>query len=249
MRNILKALIAGAIVFGSIAPALAQDDGSGEIVVTGFRKLNPDDDEDSAREARPVLPSAALTMRRTADIAVQQVTVTGDTREEGRRRDEVYTMVRNAIELASKHGVQLATGELVIEPLTLANYKNLPLTADENLADAEQVVFIVKTPLSPGVDAKTALDRISKFIAAVPAVGRAELKAQSELTLSVVNPEQYRRPIIALIARDAAETIAPFGGGYGVDVTGLDRPVQWTRASLTDVLLYLPAAYTVRPRN
>lgn len=248
MRKLWLGALAVLLLTGDVSPLLAQDGGN-EIIVTAFRKLDPDDEDDARRDAKPVLPSAALTLRRTADFAVQQVVITGDTRDEGRRRDEIYAMVKNAIELAGKHGVQLATGELVIEPLTLANYRNLALTEDEDMADAERVVFIVKTPLSSGIDAKTALERISKFIAAVPAVGRAELKADSELTLSIVNPEQYRKPIIQLIAKDAAETAAPFGAGYGVDVTGLDRPVQWTRASLTDVLLFLPASYTVRPRN
>jgi hypothetical protein len=156
MRGMLKAMIFGSLLVATAAPARAQDEGGQEIVVTGFRKL-AGNDADDVREIRPVLPASALTMRRTADFAVQQVTIGGDTRE--------------------------------------------------------------------------------------------ELKAKSELTLSVVNPEQYRRPIIAQIAKEAAATSAPFGTGYGVEVTGLERPVQWTQASLTEVLLYLPATYTVRPHD
>jgi len=247
IRGILKGLIVGSLLVAAATPALAQDEGQ-EIVVTGFRKLSGNA-EDGVREIRPVLPATALTMRRTADFAVQQVTIVGDTREEGKRREEIYAMTRKAIELAGKYGVQLATGELVIEPLTLANYKNLIVTEDEDQDEAELVTFVVKTPLAPGMDSKTALERISKFIAEVPPVGRAELKARSELTLSVVNPEQYRRPIIAQIAKEAAATSAPFGTSYGVEVTGLERPVQWTQASLTEVLLYLPATYTVRPHD
>ena len=246
MRGFVKGLILGAVLLAAATPALAQE--GQEIVVTGFRKLSGND-EDRVREPMPALPAAALTLRRTADFAVQQVTIGGDTREEGKRREEIYAMTRRAIELAGKYGVQLATGELVIEPLTLANYKNLIVTEDDEQNEAELVTFIVKAPLSPGVDAKTALERISKFIAEVPPVGRAELKARSELTLSVVDPEQYRRPIITQIAKEAAATSAPFGANYGVEVTGLERPVQWTKASLTEVLLYLPATYTVRPHD
>jgi hypothetical protein len=245
MRIVLGVLLAIALL-APAAPALAQD--GDEIIVTGMRKLDRDDDEDAAERVSP-MPAMALTLRRSADFAIQQVTITGDSREEGKRREEIYAMTRTAIDLASKFGVQLATGEIVVEPLTAANYKNLTLTEDDDRSDAERVTFLVKTPLAPGVDAKTALERISKFIAAVPAVGRAEMEAVSELTLSVVNPEQYRRPIIELIAKDAASTSSVFGPGYGVEATGLDRPVQWNRASLTEVFLFLPAAYSVRPRN
>jgi len=65
----------------------------------------------------------------------------------------------------------------------------------------------------------------------------------------VVNPDQYRPQIIDLIAADSAATSAKFGPSYGVEVRGLDRPVEWARASLTEVFLYLPSAYVVRPKN
>jgi len=104
-------------------------------------------------------------------------------------------------------------------------------------------------PLAPGIDAKTALAKIDKFVKAVPAVGRAEIKAYSELTLSVVDPEQYRGAIMDLVAKDTTATSGRFGAGYGVEVRGLDKPVQWKRASLTEVQLFLPSDSVVRPRN
>lgn len=209
-----------------------------EIVVTGSRR-----EADDYSDTMPI-----ITLRRTADFAVQEVKVAGDTREAVKRRDEIYAMVRGAIELAGKYDVELATGEYVVEPLTPANYKNLPLSNDGR-PDTGKAVFLVKTRLAPGVDAKTALDRIARFLKAVPTVGRAEMTEQGDLTLSVVSPDQYRSQIIGLIAEDAGATAAKFGPGYGVEVRGLDRPVEWARASLTEVFLYLPSAYVVRPRN
>jgi hypothetical protein len=179
---------------------------------------------------------------------VQQVIVTGDTIVEDERRAEIFAMTRKAIEAAGAAGVQVATGEVVVEPLTIANYKELkPEDNDED--GGELVKFLVKVPLVAGVDAKVALARIDKFIRTVPTVGRAQIKAYSELTLSVVNPEQYRGQIIDLVAKDTQATSGRFGAGYGVEVSGLDRPVQWKQASMTEVLLFLPAAATIRPRN
>lgn len=249
MRIFFMALLALGMVAGA-APAFAQeDDGGQEIIVTGIRMLNPDDDEDHAKEKPVPVPAAVEMLRRTADFAVQQVMITGDTREEDGRRKEIQEMVRSAIGLAPKFGVQLATGDFVVEPLTAGNYKELPFSDDDDGVGAERVVFLVKVPLAPGIDAKTALDRIAKFIAGVPLVGRAEMKALSELTLSVVNPEQYRGAIIDLVAKDTTATSARFGPAYGVEVTGLDRPVQWKRSGLTEVLLFLPSAATVRPHD
>ncbi|NWN27572.1 TonB-dependent receptor, partial [Escherichia marmotae] len=86
-----------------------------------------------------------------------EVRVAGDTREAAKRRDEIYAMIRGAIGLARQYDVELATGEYVVEPLTLANYRNLPLSNDGR-PDTDKAVFLVKTRLAPGIDAKTALD-------------------------------------------------------------------------------------------
>jgi hypothetical protein len=229
-------------------PAIAQDDGAAEIIVTAMRRLDPDDDGNPPKEVVVTTPAPIQTLRRIADFAVQQVVIVSDTREESDRRAEIYAMVRKAIDSSANAGTQLASGELVVEPLTVGNYTDLQVNDDED-SSGELVKFLIKVPLAPNMNAKSALARIEKFIKAVPAVGRAEMKAYSELTLSVVNPEQYRGAIIDLVAKDTAATSTRFGTGYGVEVTGLDRPVQWKRVGLTEVQLFLPSATTVRPRN
>lgn len=250
MRRILIGLTAAGVLAGAM-PVLAQD----EIIVTGMRRLNPDNDSVHPLDVRTataaaIPPAAAQMLRRTADFAVQQVVVVSDTVDEEQADAEVQAMTRNAIDLSAVSGVQLASGEIVVEPLNTRNYKDLKIEAiDEDEIDGRAVKFLVKVPLVPGIDAKAALARIDKFIKAVSAVGRAKIKAYSELTLSVVDPEQYRSAIIDLVAKDTAGTTARFGAGYGVEVTGLDKPVQWKRASLTEVQLFLPADSKVRPRN
>lgn len=239
MRPIAMAMAAASLLVCAV-PAFAQDE---EVIVTGSRIQR---DEDGILSSPK--PGPTMMLRRTADFAVQPVRVVGDTRDEVKRREEIYAMLKGAIALAPKYGVELATGDYLVEPLTLGNYKNLVLGEDEERDDAEGAGFLVKTRLAPGMDAKTALERITKFVKAVPAVGRAEFVTQGDLTLSVVSPDQYRGAIIDLIAADAAKAMAKFGPNYAVTVTGLDRPVEWTRAGLTEVSLYLPSSYSVVPR-
>jgi hypothetical protein len=216
-------------------PLLAQDLTNSEIVVTGMRK-------EADNYGVP-----AIGLRRVADYAVQEVEVAGDTRESQRRRDEIFEMIRGAIAMAGKSGgIELATGDMVVEPLTLDNYRNLPLHTD-NRPDTDKTSFLVKTRLSANGDAKAALDRIRAFIKAVPPVGRAEMRPSGDLTLSIVGPDQYRSRIIDLVAADAKATAAKLGPDYAVEAKGLDRPVEWSRASLTEVFLYVPYAYTVVP--
>ncbi|MES2444941.1 MAG: TonB-dependent receptor [Pseudomonadota bacterium] len=238
MRIVFKALAAAALL-SAAAPAFAQ-----EMVVTGSRRdANQGYVNGVIATGRPI-----VTLRRTADYAVQTVRVVGDTRDSEKRRTEVRATVRNAIEAAGKAGVELSVGDYVLEPLTLANYATLPMSGDGR-ADTDQTFFLAKVRLGPGVDDKAALARIAAFVAAVRREGRTTIQADGGLSLSVVNPDQYRKQIIKLIAADAASSATEFGAGYGVEVTGLDRPVEWTRASQTDVFLYLPAAYKVVPKN
>jgi hypothetical protein len=220
-------------------PAAAQP-GSGlaEVVVTATRR-----EADGYDAGVPVIG-----LRRVADFAIQEVYITGDTRDAARRHDEIYAMVKGAIELARKRGgVELATGTVVVEPLTEANYRNLTLKGDGR-PDTDRTSFLIKTPLSKGGDAKAALDKIDAFIKDVPAVGRAEIKPAGDLTLSVVGPDQYRGQIIDLVAADAKQTSGRLGPEYGVEIRGLDRPVDWTRASLAEVFLYVPYTYVVAPK-
>ncbi len=216
-------------------PAFAQ-----EVVVAGEYRAGYVTDA-AGQHSRSV-----VNVRRSADYAVQAVRVVGDTRDAAKRREEVFGMVRKAIGLAAQSGVELSTGQTVLEPLTLSNYTNLPLSA-AGRADTDQTYFLVKVRLA-GIDTKAALDRITKFVASVPNVGRAEMASSGDLTLSVIDPNQYRGQIIDLFAVEAAATAAKFGPGYAIEASGLDRPVQWSRAGLTEVFLYLPASYRVVPK-
>ena len=159
----------------------------------------------------------------------------------------MYQTIRRAIELANSHGVQLAFGELVVEPLTLANYRDLTLGADSR-PDTNRVELLVKAPLS-GVDAREATQRIERFIKAVKPVGRALIVHNDDLSLSVVAPDQYRPEIARIIAADAAAMAAKFGPDYAVEVRGLNRPVDWSRASLTEVFLFIPYELVIRPKG
>ena len=231
--------IALAIALLSAAPAAAQVIGNQEIVVTGTRREASDYDER--------IPAVGL--RRVADFAVQEVVITGDTRDPDKRHEEIYQMIRGAIALAVKQGsIELATGEMIIEPLTLANYRGLTLKNDGR-PDSDKTSFLIKARLSGNVDAREALSRISAFMKAVPPVGRAEMKPAGDLTLSVVGPDQYRGQIVDLVAADARATAAKLGPDYAVEAKGLDRPVEWSRASLTEVFLYVPYTYGVVPKK
>ena len=73
------------------------------------------------------------------------------------------------------------------------------------------------------------------------------MEKDGDLTLSVVGPDQYRDAIVDRVAADAKAMAARLGPAYAVHANGLDRPVEWSRASLTEVYLYVPYSYSVVP--
>jgi hypothetical protein len=224
-------------------PAAAQDPGMNEVMITGSRIRRSNLGGEDSELARP-----AIALRRTADFAVMYVSITGDTREADRRREEIFTMVRSAIERSASAGVELSTGNFIVEALTLANYRNLT-PVNDGRPDSDRVTFLVKVRLGAETDGAAALRRIEQFVRSVPASGRAEMRGAGELTLSVVAPDQYRGQILDLIAADSRAVAARFGPNYAVDANGLDRPVEWMRATLTEVFLYVPYTITVRPAD
>lgn len=211
--------------------------GNAEIIVTGTRRNIDNYDAQSP----------AVGLRKVADFAVQPVKVTGDTRDADVRHQEIYETIGRAIGLANSYGVQLAFGDVIIEPLTLANYRSLTLDKDDR-PDTNKVTLLVKAKLT-GADAGEATARIDRFLRAVKPVGRALIEPTDDMTLSVVAPDQYRGEIGRLIAADATAMAAKFGPDYAVEVRGLNRPVEWSRASLTEVFLYVPYDLVIRPKH
>jgi hypothetical protein len=232
------------------APALAQDINAGEVVVTGSRARQNYIDPRTNRvvetgEDASGLP--AIGLRRRADFALLPVVIAGDTRERDPRREEILTMVRSALERARSAGIELAVGDFFVVPLTAENYRTLAFLGDGR-PDSERVAFFIKTRLGTSTDeANQAITRLEQFVRSVPAAGRAEMRAAGPLTLSIVAPDQYRNQILDMIATDARAIAGRFGPQQQVEAQGLDRPVEWRRAGVTEVFLYIPHRLVFRP--
>lgn len=237
MRILFKSLIVISLL-AAAAPAFAQE----VLVSTQRRGYNSEGGYTNGVVAtgRPI-----LNLEITADYAVMQVRAVGDTRDANVRMADLKAMIRSAIDKAPGSGVELAVGDYAIDPLTLKNYGFLPYSGDGR-PDTSVTTFLAKVKLTPGMTIDAAQEKMSRFVASVPKVGRSSMSVSGLPFLSIVNPDQYRGRIIDLIAADAAANAAKFGPGYGVEVTGLDRPVEWARSGAVEVFLYLPSTYTVK---
>ena len=233
------AFFLAAAILGTIAvPAFAQDanaPGLGEVVITGSRL--------SARYAQQDRPVVGL--RRQADSAVLQLSIASDSRDEAVRKREIHTIVLAALDRAAAAGVELVTGGFELVPVTRANYQELPLVSAGRV-DTSQVYLMVKVKLAGSTTA--AEQRLDAFIKSVPRNGRGTIDRTGSLTLTIVNPDQYRDAIVTLVAENARHYAAMFGPDYAVQVSGIDGQVLWSQISGTDVFLYVPYRYTILPK-
>jgi hypothetical protein len=207
----------------------------GEVIVTGNR-LNAG----YAQENRPVIG-----LRRQADSAVRTISFSSDSRDEATRKKEIHTMLAAAMDKAAAAGVELVVGNFELTPVTKANYQEMPLNW-AGRPDTSKVDVMVKVKLAGSTVA--AGTRIDGYVKGLSRNGRGAIDQGGGLTLTIVDPDQYRDDIVKLVAEDARSRAAIFGGDYAVQVSGIDGQVFWSQVSGTDVFLYIPYRYTVVPK-
>lgn len=234
MRSI-RFLLASAALLGAVPLAAQEDSGLGEVVVTAQRS-----DREYYSDEQPVIG-----LRRQADSAVQNVWFTSDSRDEAMRKREIHAMLLAALDRAAGAGVQLVTGEVELAEVTRANYKDL-LFQNAGRPDTSRIDLMIKSKLTGSTGG--AQQRIDTFVKSVPANGRALLEKRGDLTLTIINPDQYRDEIVKLIAEHSKRYAGYFGPEYGVEVTGLQEQLSWAQVSGSDVFLYIPYRFTIKPK-
>lgn len=238
----MKLLTAAAvIVIGlSAAPVSAQDTQVDEIVVTGSRAIEWDPDD---------VPVVQL--ERRADNLVVAVRVVNDTRDAPGRRNEITQTLRAmARAAAARPDIDLSIeddGTLV--PLTEDMISTLTLGMDPGRSDTSVASLVVKTPIQADDTLDAASERVEAFVEGIDAVGRSLADVSGDWQLTVINPAQYRTPILAAIAADARTTSATFGEGYAVDVEGMSNRVTWCQSGPLELSLFIPYKMTVTPRR
>jgi hypothetical protein len=227
---------AAVLALSSPIDAFGQDTGGlGEVVVSANRN-----NIRYFQQERPVVG-----LRRQADGAVIAVSISSDSRDAETRRKEIHAVLLAALGRAGAAGVELVSGGYQLEPVTRANYAELPLQWG-NRADTSKVDLLVKTRLAGS--AAAAEKQLTDFIKAVPRSDRGVIDKTGNLTLTIVEPDQYRDEVIKLVAAEATRNAAIFGPEYRCNISGIDSQLSWTQVSSTDVFLYLPYRYTIYPR-
>jgi hypothetical protein len=229
-----------ALLFGTTfaAPLLAQA-GLEEIVVTGSRIDNNDNDE---------IPVIGL--RRRGDYLVQLYNIVGDTREPAKRREEVYETLLNVVSAAEgNEDIRISVGDGELRAVTKTNYRAIPLGGSfGGRNDTSFVAVYVKHRLAlDGSNAKQAVTAIESFAKKLKPVGRSEILPAGDTQISIINPQQYRYEILKAVADDAKRVASLFGPNYGIDLNSFTRPVEWLGETPTEVFMYIRYGAAISP--
>jgi len=222
-------------------------------LLSSFVAMAADETEEllvtAARTDRIVVPGASL--KRPADFLLQRLKVSNDAPEEKTRKDEILDTLRQMSAAAARDKdieISLLADYRTVIPMKL-DVAALKLTRGGRAATSE-VMICIKTRVTPGASNAAALfAKLKAFQSSIKPAGRSAIDIVGDPELTVVNPEQYREPVIKLYAADSKLVTASLGQDYRVVTKGIDRQLQWIRDGLVDVIFYIPYEYDVLPIN
>ena len=240
MRTVAAALVIGLAVLGSGGSALAQYD---EIVVTASRY------EDRYQDF--VLPHVAI--KRRADFAVAEMTIESDSRDLRLRRDELEQTLADlgrraraagSVTVALLEESEEDEGETRVKPFGVE--EALEAIGGGTRPDTSRVTVLLRTAISAD-DTLEAVDaRLDAFVRQLPKPGRITLSVGSA-DLTLVDPAQYRAPLIAAIGTDARAIIGAVGTGQAVEIEGLENRVAWRRSGDLELTVFVPHRLRIVP--
>lgn len=234
-RRLVAAGLALAIGAGTICPVLAQDasENLDEIVVTGSR-INYSD----------ILDTPAVSLTKPGDYLLQSFTLTSDSRDEAMRKREIHDTIAQMIASAGSRYTLSYIDEYRIN-LSRDNYR-IELEEDGKRPDTSHVTLQLKASVGgdPG-KAEAIIAEMRRFIRSANKVGRTEIDVRGDTSLVMNRPERFRYELIDAIAKDSRRLMDAMAMECEIEIDGLNRRVEWERASAAELLLYIRYNVTI----
>jgi len=229
----IRKILAGLLIVGFMpATALAEDD---EIVVTGTR----------------IDASPGIYLEKKGDYLLLEVDIENDSRSLDIRLQEISDTVDNIIEAAEEDPsieLSIIDDNDMVRPLSLENFKSGILAGKR--PDTSVAYLKVKTPIPDTVqDSYKLATKLGIFIEDIEPVGRTVIDSSDEISVSVVNPYQYRKEVLKMVLSEIKEVTEALGPDYRAVINGIDGEVKWVRSGDLNLAFYLPYDYYIVPTS
>jgi len=224
------------------APALAQVD---EIIVTATRLSG----------SSPIAVSGGgdgpgLFLEKKGDFLLLEVTIENDSREFTDRLEGINDTVQKFIEAATNDpDITLSIiDDSFVRPLTKENFSDGIRPGGR--PDTSVATLKVKTAIPEKVeDSYKLATKLSAFVDSIPETTRTKIKAFDQISVSVVNPYQYRSDVSKLVVAEINVITDGLGPDYRAIVRGLDKQLKWVRSGDLNLAFYLPYEYDIIPNT
>ncbi len=204
-----------------------------EVIVTGTR----------------ISETPGITLEKKGDFLLLEVNIENDSRELSVRLKEMNATIDNMIAAAKEHP------DIVLSLIDDNDFVR-PLSKDTFHAgirrgarpDTSVATLKVKTNIPDKVNNAFRLSvKLAEFVDSIDEVGRTKVINYDEVSVSIVDPYQYRNDVRNKIIAEINATTNALNGGYRVIVTGLDGPVKWMRSGDLNLAFYMDYAYEIIP--
>ena len=237
MKFFSTALALGAICLAAPAHAQFED----EIIVTGTRIAN------YGSAAESPIPGTFLKVQ--GDFLIVTMNVYNDSRDIETRGKEIVATLENVARAArTSRDVELSLrvdGQFV-RPFSLE--AAIDAIRGGNLPETSQVSLLAKTPIPETVtNSYKLVGTLQDFADSIDTVGRSSVTVAGEPDVSVTNPDQYRGPLLELVADEIKAFTAALGGNYRAVVTDIDERMRFTRGGDLSLIFYIPYDYEILP--
>jgi hypothetical protein len=232
---------AAALALASSSAAAQEFSEADNIVVTAQRY--------ASRYEEFSIPHVML--KRRADFATRALTVVSDTRDYSDRMNELREALRWMERQASR---AMALGVIREEEGEYGDTRVRTFTVETAMGavrggprpDTSQVMIVVRTPIAADDSLEAIERRFNAFRNSAPKPGRVEILSGG-FDLVLINPAQYRAPIIDEIVADANRVISALGAGYAARLEQLENAIAWRRSGDLELALYIPYRLTILP--
>ncbi len=216
-------------LLGVVPHVLAQDEGNelDTITVTGSRIGYSD-----------LLDTPAVSLTKPGDYLLQTIALSNDSRDAEMRKREIHETIAQLIASASGRYVVFYVDEYRIA-LNRDNYR-VDLEEDGKRPDSNLVSLQIRVGIGGDpTKAEAIIADMRRFIRGASKVGRTEIDIKGDTALVMNKPERFRYELIDAIAKDSKRLMDAMALDCKVDIEGLNRRVEWERASAAELLLYI----------
>jgi hypothetical protein len=225
----LRIALLSLCLLGFASPAFTQDEGNelDTITVTGSRIGYND-----------LLDTPAVSLTKPGDYLLQTIVLSNDSRDAELRKREIHETIAQLIASAGSRYAVFYVDEYRVA-LNRDNYR-VDLDDDNKRPDSSLVSLQVRVGIGGDpTKAEAIVTDMRRFIRGASKVGRTEVDIKGDTALVMNKPERFRYELIDAIAKDSKRLMDAMALDCKVDIDGLNRRVEWERASAAELLLYI----------